>query len=169
MFAEFDFSMARQGAQASTFTRAVRRRAASGAAAGGGRAEPGADLHAALTLPFAAAVRGVERQVVVTRQVRAARARARARGVDAGKCAHCQGAGQIRWARGPHGVLEAVSDVRRRRATDQQRCAVLRRRRATVRSEAVTVPVPAGISDGAAAHSRDGAHRPHGGPPAIST
>ena len=38
-------------------------------AADAGRPEPGADLHAALTVSFEESMRGVERQVVVTRQV----------------------------------------------------------------------------------------------------
>ena len=45
------------------------------------RPHPGADIHAALTIPFEEAMRGVERQVIVTRQ-------------DA--CPGCGGAGRVR-------------------------------------------------------------------------
>src|SRR5262245_57952533 len=68
MFAEFDFSIARQGAQASTFTELFAD-VLHPVSSERHQPEPGADIHVSLTLTFAEAVRGVERHVVVTRQV----------------------------------------------------------------------------------------------------
>ena len=61
----------------------------------------GADLHAALTVSFADAVHGVERQVLVTRQVVCgACAGAGQMAIAEAQCRQCQGTGHVRWARG---------------------------------------------------------------------
>ena len=72
--------------------------------------KPGADLHATLTVPFSTALRGVQRQVVVTRQescpaCRGSRAR---QGTTEGRCAQCQHRQRALGARA-HGVLEAAA------------------------------------------------------------
>ena len=97
------FPSRRTGAQAATFSELfaevlhpvpARGRRAAGAGRGSARDADGAvrrvDLH------------GVERQVVVTRQVPCARVPRRRRGCDTpeGRCAPCHGAGKVRWARG---------------------------------------------------------------------
>ena len=119
MFAEFDFSAAKRGPQASTFTELFADVLHPIPGSGLARPEVGADLHASLTVSFADAVHGVERQVLVTRQV---------------VCGACGGAGQVAIAEAqcrpvpgrrsgpvgprPHGVRQAVRGVRRRRAAD---------------------------------------------------
>ena len=149
MFAEFDFSMARHGAQASTFTELFADVLHPARPSGGGRAEPGSDLHAALTLPFAAAMRGVEGQVVVTRHVVCGACSGDGHVASTrGKCGACQGVGQIRWARG-HMVLSKPCPTcggAGRQTTEL--CPVCSGEGRSVRSEAVRVHVPAGISDG---------------------
>src|SRR4051812_29438503 len=91
VFAEFDFSAAKQGAQASTFTELFADVLHPMPTAARG-AEIGADLHVTLTVPFADAVRGVERQVLLTRQIECSACRGAGQiGTTEGKCAHCQG------------------------------------------------------------------------------
>ena len=166
VFAEFDFSIARQGAEASTFTELFADILHPVPPAGEGRPEPGADLHASLTLSFADAARGVERQILVTRQVvcRGCSGSGRLQAQE-GQCAQCRGAGQVRWARG-HMVLAkpcpACGGGGRR---TWQRCVVCSGDGRTVRSETLTVAVPAGVADGSRLRLRDYGHAGrHGGP-----
>src|SRR6188474_1022991 len=67
-FAGFDFSIAAHGAQAATFTELFADVLHPVSPADTGKPEAGADLHATLTVTFMEAMRGVQRQVVVTRQ-----------------------------------------------------------------------------------------------------
>ena len=149
-FAGFDFSVTAQGSQAATFSELFADVLHPVGPGEHGRPEPGADLHATLTLPFLEALRGVQRQVVVTRQdlcdgcggsgfVK----------TTEGRCSHCHGSGHLRWARG-HMVFSkrcaACNGSGRQR---QQRCAVCGAHGRVVRSEAVPVFVPAGTADGA--------------------
>src|SRR5215207_3718486 len=69
VFSEFDFSVARQGAEASTFTELFAEVLHPVPRPDERRPEGGADIHAALAISFADAVRGAARQVLVTRQV----------------------------------------------------------------------------------------------------
>src|SRR5262245_24044753 len=80
-FSGFDFSSGAHGAQAATFTELFAEVLHPVAAADSGKPEPGADLHAALTVSFEESMQGGERQVVVTRQ---------------DVCRACQGRGVIR-------------------------------------------------------------------------
>jgi molecular chaperone DnaJ len=108
-----------------------------------------ADIHAALTVPFLDALRGVGRQVFVTRQ--AACAACGGMGhvrTPEGRCAHCQATGKVRWARS-HMVFTkpcaACGGTGRQRS---QRCAVCGAHGRVVRGEAVPVSVPPGTTDG---------------------
>ena len=148
-FAGFDFSVAAQGAQAATFTELFAEILHPGAAPGRARSEPRADLHAALTVTFEESFGGVDRQVVVTRQVPCGACRG-AGHVPApeGRCPHCQGRGTVRWARG-HMVFSkdcvACGGTGRQR---HQRCPACAGHGRTVRTEPVPVRVPAGTADG---------------------
>jgi molecular chaperone DnaJ len=148
-FAGFDFSVAAQGNQAATFTELFAEVLHPVGPADAGRPEQGADIHAALTVPFLDAVRGGQRQVVVTRQdlcsgcggsghVAAAEAR----------CAQCQATGSVKWARG-HMVFSkpctACGGTGRQR---QHRCQVCGAQGRVVRSDAVPVSLPPGTADG---------------------
>ena len=165
-FAEFDFTVTRQGAEASTFTELFADILHPVAGSDDHRPEAGADLHASLTLSFADAMRGVERQVLVTRQVgcRACSGSGRLAAHD-GPCAQCRGAGQVRWARG-HMVLAkpcaACGGAGRR---TWQRCTVCAGDGRTVRSETVSVIVSPGVADGSRMRLREFGHAGrHGGP-----
>jgi molecular chaperone DnaJ len=147
-FAGFDFSIAAQGTEAATFSELFAD-VLHPQAPHEGKAEPGADLHAAVTVTFEEALRGVDRQVVVTRQVpcSACAGAGRVRTPE-GRCSHCQGAGNVRWARG-HMVFsktcEGCSGTGRQRS---QRCQVCGAHGRLVRSEPVSVHVPAGVLNG---------------------
>jgi len=149
VFAEFDFSAAKRGAQASTFTELFAEVLHPVPADNAGRSEVGADLHVAVTVTFADAVHGVERQVVVTRQVVCGACGGQGlMTIAEAQCRHCQGSGQVRWARG-HMVFSKTctacgGEGRQRR----ERCVVCSGQGQTVRSEAIPVQVPAGITDG---------------------
>ena len=136
-------------------------------AARSARAEVGADLHTALTVSFADAVHGVERQVLVTRQVLCgACAGAGQIAIAEAQCRQCQGTGHIRWARGhmvfskPCGACGGEGRQRR------ERCAVCAGQGRGVRGEAVSVQVPPGITDGGRLRVVEMGHAGrHGGPP----
>jgi molecular chaperone DnaJ len=148
-FTEFDFSVAATGAQAATFTELFAEVLHPTPGHGHGRAEHGADLHAALTVSFSEAIRGVERQVVVTRQVPCVDCRGAGQvPTIEGRCASCQGAGRTRWARG-HMVFSKTCGVCG--GTGQlrfNRCATCTGQGRSVRSEPVPVVVPPGTFDG---------------------
>ena len=149
-FAGFDFSVAAQGAQAATFSELFADVLHPITPGGHGRTEPGADLHATLSVPFLDALRGVQRQVVVTRQdVCAGCSGTGVVKTVEGRCAHCHGTGQLRWARG-HMVFSkpcaACNGTGRQR---HQRCGVCAAQGRVVHSEAVPVFVPPGTADGA--------------------
>ena len=67
-FTGFDFSTIVQGGEAATFTELFADVLNAAGGAEGARPEAGADLHSALTVSFEDAMRGVDRQVIVTRQ-----------------------------------------------------------------------------------------------------
>ena len=148
-FAGFDFSFAARGTDAATFSELFAD-VLHPILADDGRAEPGADLHASLTVTFEEAFRGVDRQVVVTRQVLcgACGGAGRVRTPE-GRCPHCHATGKVRWARG-HMVFAkscaACGGTGRQRF---QRCEVCAAHGRLVRSEPVSIRVPAGAHDGA--------------------
>ncbi len=160
-FAGFDFSFAAHGPEAATFSELFAE-VLHPIATDSSEPEPGADLHAVLTVTFEESIRGVERQVVVTRQVEcpvcAGAGRIRTR---EGRCAHCQATGKVRWARG-HMVFAkacpACAGTGRLRDVPCEACGARGR---SVRSEAVAVKLPAGVADGARLRVPDKGHAGH--------
>lgn len=165
-FAGFDFTMAARGTQAATFTELFAEVLHPPAPGLAGPAR-GADLHAVLTLTFDEAVRGAERQVMVTRQVTCPRCEGAGEvRVAESACAHCRGAGSVRWARG-HMVFAkscaACGGTGRQRS---QRCGACAGHGRGVRTDAVAVRVPAGVPDGAQLRVPGRGHAGHAaGPP----
>ena len=164
-FAGFDFSVAAHGPQAGTFSELFADVLHSATSGERGKPEAGADLHAALTVPFVDAMRGVQRQVVVTRQevCPACSGAGQVRTAES-RCSPCHGSGTVRWARG-HMVFAkpcvACAGTGRQR---QQRCAVCAAQGRVVRSEAIPVFVPPGTHDGARLRVPDRGHAGrHGG------
>jgi molecular chaperone DnaJ len=120
---------------------------ASGPAGTAGQ-EPGADVHAELTVSFEESITGAERYVPITRQVpcRACRGSGLL-AVDPVPCAVCQGRGQVRAARG-HMVFAKACDACR--GTGQRRdvaCRACRGEGVEACAESLHVHVPGGVSD----------------------
>jgi molecular chaperone DnaJ len=148
-FAGFDFSARAEGSAASTFGELFAD-ALRGRVAAGTRPERGADLHATLSVSFEEAVRGTDRPLTLTRLERCGPCGGA--GFLAGAethCAMCEGAGEVRGARG-HMVFSRVCPgcggaglVRRRP------CRACGGEGVGVRTDTVTVHVPAGVWDGA--------------------
>ena len=149
VFAEFDFSVARQGQQASTFTELFADVLHPTSPAHEPRPEAGSDLHTAVTVAFADAVSGTVRQAVVTRQVICSGCGGRGHvPVQEARCRTCHGAGQVRWARGHMVLSKTCAACGGAGRQVSLACAVCGGQGRTVRSESTTVQVPAGIADG---------------------
>jgi molecular chaperone DnaJ len=147
-FTEFDFSVAASGAQAATFAELFADVLHPAPARGQG-AERGADLHATVTVEFLDAIKGVDRQIVVTRQVLCSVCAGTAHvAVSEGRCQQCQGTGSVRWARGHMVFSKTCSACNGSGRLRVQRCAVCNGHGRTVRSEALSVSIPAGTLDG---------------------
>jgi molecular chaperone DnaJ len=129
--------------------------------------ERGADLHVTLTLSFDEALAGGEPRVAVTRHESCARCAGTGQApVTSTECVGCGGQGLVRTARG-HMVFsrrcERCGGTGRLSSRACQPCGGLG---LVTRSDAVAVPVPAGIADGARLRvaGRGNAGR-FGGPP----
>ena len=147
-FTGFDFSSAAHGPQAATFTELFAD-VLHPVALSAGRPEPGADLHAALTVSFLDALRGVERQVLVTRHQLCPACRGAGQiATPEARCPHCHGAGKVRWARGHMVFTRDCGTCHGAGSLRQQRCAVCTGEGRVVRTEAVPVMVPPGTADG---------------------
>ena len=147
-FTEFDFSMSARGAQAATFSELFAEVLHPVPGRGSSRPEAGADIHATLTIDFAASIRGLERQIVVTRQVPCGpcRGSGQTAAVEA-RCAQCKGAGTVRWARGHMVFAKPCPGCGGSGRQSVQRCAACNATGRTVRGEAVAVVVPPGTVD----------------------
>lgn len=165
-FAGFDFTFTAAGSQAATFTELFAE-VLHPAAPDHGGAERGADLHASLTLTFDEAMRGVQRQVVVTRQVVCGPCRGTGHvRTPEGRCVHCQATGQVRWARGHMVFSKACAACGGTGRQRSQRCAGCAGHGRVVRSEAIPVTVPAGVRDGGRLRLAEAGHAGrHGGAP----
>jgi molecular chaperone DnaJ len=149
-FEGFDFSVAAvEGPRASTFGDLFADVIQRSFARSSERDERGSDLHASLQIPFEEAVKGTERRVTLTR-LATCRACAGAGVVltSEARCLYCEGAGLVRSARG-HMVFTRTCP--QCAGTGRQRNAACGRcggGGVETHAEAVTVPVPAGTSDG---------------------
>jgi molecular chaperone DnaJ len=158
-FTGFDFTVGAHGAQASTFTELFAEVLHPPASGGTGRPEPGADIHAVITVPFELAMRGGARQVFVTRQDVCAGCGGRGEvRMTETRCAHCHGTGKLRWARGHMVFTKGCAACQGTGRQQTQRCGVCGGLGRQVRSEAVEVSVPAGVHDGARLRVPDCGH-----------
>jgi molecular chaperone DnaJ len=164
-FTGFDFSYAAHGQQAATFTELFAEVLHPVPDHGG--PERGADLHAALTIAFEEAMRGAERQVVVTRQVACGACQGSGQvKTPEGRCAHCHATGSVRWARGHMVFSKPCAACHGTGRLRTQRCAACAGHGRVVRSESIPVTVPAGVRDGARLRIAGQGHTGrHGGPP----
>jgi molecular chaperone DnaJ len=157
-FAGFDFSFAARGTDAATFSELFAD-VLHPPATDEGKAESGADIYATVALSFEESLRGVDRQLMVTRQVLCGACGGAGRiRTPEGRCAHCNATGQIRWARG-HMVFAkscaACGGTGRQRF---QRCEVCGAHGRLVRNEPVLVRVPPGVPNGAQLRVPDAGH-----------
>ena len=111
--------------------------------------ERGADLHANVSLSFDEAMRGAQRQLTLTRRDTCHSCRgAGVLHVTESRCPRCQGSGMIRSHRG-HMVFskscEACGGAGR---LAEIPCSTCDRSGAEMRSESITVRIPAGVADG---------------------
>src|SRR5688500_5385108 len=147
-FAGFDFSTAAQGAQAATFSELFAE-VMNPLPDAVPKPETGADLYAALTVPFLDAGRGANRQVVVTRQEVCAACRGSGHvRTPEGRCAACQATGKVRWARGHMVFSKTCSACGGSGQRRQQLCEVCGAHGRVVRTEAVPVDLAPGTPDG---------------------
>jgi molecular chaperone DnaJ len=158
-FAGFDFSVAVQGSQAATFAELFADILHPAQPADAGKPEPGADLHAALTVSFLDALRGAQRQVVVTRQDLCPACRGTGHvATPEGRCSQCHATGKVRWARGHMVFSKPCPSCNGTGRQRQQRCAVCAAQGRVVRGDAIAVPVPPGTADGARIRIVRGGH-----------
>lgn len=148
-FTGFDFSVAAHGMQAATFSELFAEALHPVPAPDHGRPQPGADLHAVITLGFIEALSGVDRQVMVTRQTVCSGCRGAGHvQADDVRCSQCHGSGRVRWARGhmlfTKGCVACGATGRER----YRRCAVCTGQGRSVRSEPIVVHLPGGVVDG---------------------
>jgi molecular chaperone DnaJ len=112
--------------------------------------ERGADLFASLTLSFDEAMRGTQRQVTLTRRDTCQTCRgAGMLKIPEARCHHCHGSGTIRSRRGSmvfSKSCEACGGSGRLVQTPCGRCAGLG---VEMRTETITVRIPAGVGDSA--------------------
>ncbi len=110
----------------------------------------GADLHATVSLTFDEAMRGAQRQITLTRRDTCQSCRGVGLlNIAEARCPRCQGSGVIRSRRGSmvfSRSCEACGGSGRMVQTACGRCGGLG---VEMRSETITVRIPAGVSDGA--------------------
>jgi len=149
-FSGFDFTVTAQGPQAATFTELFADVLHPVSSSHIRRSDAGPDLHTSVSLSFEDALRGVERQVIVTRQVAcdACQGDGELRTPEA-RCAQCHGAGSVRWARGHMVFTKGCSACGGTGKERSRRCPFCAGQGRSIRSEAVGVRIPAGVRDGA--------------------
>jgi molecular chaperone DnaJ len=148
-FEGFDFSVSVSGSEAPTFgdlfadvfQRASR--AASGA-------ERGVDLHDTIDLSFEESLAGGQRSITVTRQEPCRRCRGvgylQAAEI---RCVHCQGSGAVKSARGHMVFSKPCPACGGRGHVRQEHCPACGGQQIEVRSEPLTINIPAGLGNGA--------------------
>ena len=167
-FAGFDFSSRVHAERTTTFgelfEEVFARRAARDATR---EVERGADIHARAVLGFDEAWRGAQRPVTVTRHdaCRACAGSGYRRTVES-QCVSCEGTGTVRSVRGHMVFAKNCPRCAGSGRLRQETCASCHGQGVEVRSETLTVRIPAGVVDGARVRvSRKGHAGVRGGPP----
>jgi molecular chaperone DnaJ len=150
-FEGFDFTVSVHGNDASTFgdlfADVFRQRDAKRAE---GAPERGVDLHQTLTVGFEEAIRGSERTLTVTRQEHCRTCLGAGRpNVTETRCAQCHGTGVVTSARGHMVFSKPCPHCRGSGRLRQTRCATCGGQQVEMRTEALTINLPPGLSDGA--------------------
>ena len=150
-FEGFDFSVTASGASASTFgdlfADILTQRGGDALAASGDR---GADLHHGITIGFEDAMRGGHHTVTVTRQEHCRACKGRGRlPVAETRCVHCQGSGALKSARGHMVFSRPCAQCGGSGRQGAARCPTCAGGQVEMRTETLTMAVPAGLADGA--------------------
>ena len=150
-FQGFDFSSEARGMAASTFGdlfgEVLRER---GRRQGAPEPARGADLHQAITIGFVEALSGGQRAVSVTRFAPCAACAGRGRAATApSRCARCHGQGTQTSTRGHMVFAKACGDCGGTGVIAYATCPACLGQQAQMLTEALTIGLPAGLSDGA--------------------
>ena len=149
-FEGFDFSVSVGGPSAPTFgdlfADVLHRRFESG----GDASERGADLHHTIALTFDEAMRGGPRELVVTRQehCRTCGGLGRLPAMER-RCAHCEGSGIVKSVRGHMVFSKPCARCGGTGVQADARCTVCGGRQVDMRTETLSINIPAGLEDGA--------------------
>jgi molecular chaperone DnaJ len=166
-FSGFDFSVAAHGPQAATFSELFAEALHPVLAGNRTSRQPGADLHASVSIGFDEAMRGSDRQLMVTRQVQCGTCRGagQLRTAEA-RCSACYGSGYVRWARGHMVFTKACAACGGTGRERHQRCASCAGHGRIVRGEGIAVRIPAGVVEGTRLRIPERGHAgAHGGRP----
>jgi molecular chaperone DnaJ len=150
-FEGFDFTVSVHGHDAPTFgdlfadvfTQRDARR---------GDEEParGVDLHQTIALEFDEALRGGQRSLTLTRQVHCRTCHGIGRlHVNETRCVHCHGSGVLKSARGHMVFSKPCAHCGGSGAQRQTRCPTCGGQQVEMRTEPLTINIPAGLADGA--------------------
>ena len=165
-FEGFDFSAAAHAVRQSTFGDLFAEVFGADQARGSGP-ERGADLHAMLSMSFAQAMAGGEHRLALMRQESCAHCAGTGQAsIAAARCPVCEGDGVVRSARGHMVFTRPCGRCGGSGLLSQQGCQACGGLGHVGRSDAIAVPVPAGVADGVRLRvaSRGNAGR-GGGPP----
>jgi molecular chaperone DnaJ len=149
-FEGFDFSVSVGGQSASTFgdlfADVLHRRSD----AKGEAPERGADLHHTISLAFDEAMRGGRQEITVTRQehCRTCGGLGRLPAMER-RCAQCEGSGIVKSARGHMVFSKPCARCGGTGVQADTRCTACGGRQVDMRTETLSVNVPAGLEDGA--------------------
>jgi molecular chaperone DnaJ len=149
-FDGFDFSVSVGGPSASTFgdlfADVLHRRSPSQ----GETPERGADLHETISLTFDEAIRGGTYEVTVTRQehCRTCGGLGRLPAMER-RCAQCEGTGIVKSARGHMVFSKPCARCGGTGVQANTRCTVCGGRQVDMRTETLSLTIPAGLDDGA--------------------
>jgi molecular chaperone DnaJ len=148
-FEGFDFSVSVSGSEAPTFgdlfADVFQQRVRPA-----GEPERGVDLHDAIELSFQEALTGGQRAVTVTRQehCRVCRGLGHLNAAES-RCAHCHGTGVVKSARGHMVFSKPCPSCGGAGRLRQSHCPACGGQQVEMRSETLTINIPAGLADGA--------------------
>jgi molecular chaperone DnaJ len=166
-FEGFDFSVSVSGSEAPTFGDLFgglfQARADRGAERG---AERGADLHHTIDLTFEQALSGRQQAVTVTRQEHCRTCKGVGRlSVAETRCQACHGSGAVTSTRGHMVFSRPCAHCGGSGRLSQSRCPTCGGQQVEMRTEPLTINVPAGLADGARIRVPGKGHAgPNGGP-----
>lgn len=158
-FAGFDFSAPVHGDRATTFGDLFEDVFGRPQQRPGSSAEAGADLHIKVVVSFEQSWHGASVPVTVTRQITCGACAGQGlRPIKGATCAMCQGAGNLRAARGHMVFARSCPSCDGTGVIDRSTCDACHGQGVTTRAGTTSVDLPPGIADGAHIRVRGGGH-----------